>query len=396
MQAQPYAPSTAQTPAQATGSGIYTYGAAEKGAQKSSLGNAENSGFSSSLGEVPIANYGYMQSIETSTDPGYIKKWQGFLNNQGFYSQKGSSNVTGTWNPTTDSAALQGYFINRFLPTALYSGDPTQASNASQLMTALGVDVPTMQLMMRDPVNQQQLAQGWMMTQPGVGGGSEGALQTYANLYGMNALPTAYQAIVRPDPLRDIRNGLLASPLGLLSDIPLLGGGVHAVVNLLTGNLDLGHLLDDPRNVEAQTMKTQMQAINGMSATDIQNMTPLLQSVADDSGFMGFMDGWDHARNSFLLEIGSTLFTGLSKGQWQNPFDPTSGANIWAQAHADDMASALFGDQWAQGNPVLAGMLNFVVNTADDPLSYIPLPGQPEVRAGGQGDRDRGQGAGRG
>src|ERR1017187_10468137 len=104
--------------------------------------------------------------------------------------------------------------------------------------------------------------------------------------------------------------------------------------------------------VEAQQVKTQMQTLDKLSTTDIANMTPLLQSIANDSGFMGFMDSWDHARNSFILEMGSTLVNGFTKGKWENPFDPTSASNMWAQAHADNMAGALFGDQFAQNNPV--------------------------------------------
>jgi len=177
-----------------------------------------------------------------------------------------------------------------------------------------------MQQNMRDPSMLASVAQQWMAASGPDTTQSTNQLQSYADKYGYSALPTSYQAIVRPDPLQTIRNGLLNIPiLNLLNNVPLLSGGYHAAVNLLTGNLDLAHIMDDPRADEEQTIKTQMKQVDNLSSTDIQNMTPLLNQIADDSGFMGFMNGWDHTRNSFLLEIGSTLFTGVTKGKWQNP-----------------------------------------------------------------------------
>jgi hypothetical protein len=379
IQQTPFPQTTAQPPAQATGN-TGVYGAAPTAAQqKQAIQGSGNSQWAA-LGSVPSTNLAWMQSIEDSKNPGQIKQWQSMLaaNGGGFYGANTGNHITGTWNSTTDTAALQGFLIARYMPDALYSSDTTTATNASQFLSALGVDTTSMQQQMRDPTMQSSVAQQWMMAQgPQASGQSTNLLQQYADKYGYSALPTSYQAIVRPDPLRSIRDGLLNLPIvGLLNDVPLLSGGLHGVVNLLTGNLDLGHILDDPRSVEAQQVKTQMQTLDKLSTTDIANMTPLLQSIANDSGFMGFMDSWDHDRNSVILEIGSTLVNGFSKGKWENPFDPTSASNIWAQAHADNMAGALFGDQWAQNNPVFAGLANFIINTADDPTSYIGLLGK--------------------
>ena len=374
----PYVPTTAQTPAQATGNAS-VYGSAPTAAQQKTLiSQSGNSGWAP-LGSVPTANLAWMNSIENSTDPTQIKQWQSMLsaNSGGYYGRNTGNHVTGVWNPTTDTAALQGFLINRFMPDALFSSDPTTATNANQFLSALGVDTASMQQQMRDPTMLASVAQQWMMAQGPNAGPSTNLLQQYADKYGYSALPTSYQAIVRPDPLRSVRDGLLNLPVvGLLNNVPLLSGGLHGVVNLLTGNLDFGHLFADPRSVEATTVKAQMKSLDNLSQADIDNMTPLLNQVADDSGFMGFMDSWDHDRNAFILEIGSTLVNGFTKGKWQNPFDPTSASNMWAQAHADNMAGALFGDQFAQNNPVFAGMLNFVINTADDPTSYIGLLGK--------------------
>lgn len=378
---EPYPATTAQTPAQATGS-TGVYGAAPTAAQQKQLLSQSNNSSWQSFGEVPVANLAYMQSIEDSKNPAEIKKWQTLLsaNGGGFYGPKTGNHITGVWNPVTDTAALQGFMISHFMPDALFSSDPTTATNASQFLSALGVDTTSMQQQMRDPTMMASVAQQWMMAQGPGTGASTNLLQQYADTYGYSALPTSYQGIVRPDPVRSIRDGILNLPIvGLLNDVPLVSGAFHGVVNLLTGNLDFAHLLDDPRNVEAQQVRQQMQSLDKLSPTDIKNMTPILNQVANDSGFMGFLDSWDHDRNSFILEIGSTLWTGLSKGEWQNPFDPTSAANIWANSHADDMAGALFGDQWANNYPVLAGMLNFVINTADDPTSYIGLLGKLSV-----------------
>jgi hypothetical protein len=375
---QPFSPTTAQTPAQATGNtGVYGPAPSAKQEQQS-IQQSGNSQWAP-LGSVPSTNLAWMNSIEDSKNPATIKQWQTMLsaNGGGFYGANSGNHVTGAWNSSTDTAALQGFLIARFMPDALYSSDTTTAANASQFLSALGVDTTSMQQNMRDPTMQASVAQQWMMAQGPNQNASTNQLQTYADKYGYSALPTSYQAIVRPDPLRSIRDGLLNLPIvGLLNDVPLASGAFHGVVNLLTGNLDFAHLMDDPRQIEAQTVKTEMKSLNNLSQTDIENMQPLLNQVADDSGFMGFMDSWDHDRNSFILEIGSTLVNGFTKGKWQNPFDPTSSANMWAQAHADDMAGVLFGDQWAQNNPVLAGMANFIINTADDPTSYIGLLGK--------------------
>jgi hypothetical protein len=374
----PFPVTQAQTPAQATGNpGVYGPAPTAK-QQQQSIQSSGNSQWAA-LGSVPSTNLAWMQSIEDSKNPSQIKQWQTMLsaNGGGFYGPKTGNHITGTWNSTTDTAALQGFLIARFMPDALYSSDSTKATNASQFLSALGVDTTAMQQNMRDPTFQASVSQQWMMAQGPSSAQTTNSLQQYADTYGYSALPTAYQAIVRPDPLRSIRDGLMNLPVvGLLNDVPLLSGGFHAAVNLLTGNLDFAHLTADPRSQEAQTVKTQMQALTKMTPTDLQNMAPLLQSVANDSGFMGFMDSWDHDRNSFILDVGSTLVNGFTKGKWENPFDPTSSSNIWAQAHADDMAGVLFGDQWAQNNPVLAGLANFVINTADDPTSYIGLLGK--------------------
>lgn len=374
---QPYSgiPAAAQLQPQTLTSSVMTYDDAAKQQQKDALGQGDNSTWQA-FGEVPIANIGYVQSIEGSRDPKYIKKWQSLLQQKGFYGDGNNNHVNGAWNSTTDTAALQGFMVSKFLPDALYGKDPTQQSNASLFLSSLGVDVASMQTKMRDPESQAQVAQQWMAAQGPDDSVSTNRLQAYADAYGEAALPESYQAIIRPDLGRSIRDGLLNLPLiGLLNNVPLLGGGLHGVVNLLTGNLDLGHLMDDPRAVETQTVKKDMTALDKLTPDDLKNMQPVLDQVAADTGFMGFMDGWDHTRNTFLLSVGSTLFTGLSKGDWENPFDPTSASNLWAQAHADSMASAIFGDQWAQDNPTAASMLNLVVNTADDPLSYVNIAG---------------------
>jgi hypothetical protein len=383
LSSQPYANLKGVTsPSQSQS--VTQYTAQTAASQKALLGQSGNSSWQS-FGEVPIPNTGYTslitQGINPQTgkaDPAYVKKWQSLLSQQGFYLPTDTGNkVTGVWNPQTDTAALYGFMAAKFMPDAMFSTDPTTQQQASLFLTGLGYDVTSMQSQMRDPTMLSQVAQQWMAAQGPGTTQSTNLLQDYANTYGMSALPTSYQAIIRPDPLAFIRDGLLNLPgVSILNNVPLLSGGLHAAVNLLTGNLDMAHLVDDPRNTQVQQIKQQMSKLDGMSATDIQNLTPILTQVADDSGFMGFMDSWNQAKGQFILSIASTLFTGISKGEWQNPFDPTSSANLWAQSHADDMAGAIFGDQWAQNNPAFAGILNFVINTVDDPTSYIPLLGQ--------------------
>ena len=349
-----------------------------------------------SLGMVPELNMGWLAAQRTA-NPNVIKKWQGYLQNAKFY-QPGdgvSNHVNGVWDAQTESA-MQSLLIARALPDALYNPDPTKQTNAGLFLNSLGFDWTTMQNNLRDPTVQAQVAQQWGAAQgPNPGSTPVSNLQAYANEYGVAALPQSYQDILHPSFIDSLRSTITGAPLiGLLNDIPGVSTAFHAVTNVLTGDLDPGNILQDPRAIEAKKVNTEAQQLDHLTGSEITAMNPLLDEVKQNSGWLGFMSQWDHERNAIFLSLGlvaKELFTGTGATTtdpvtgkqtthhgWENPFDLSSGSNAWVQAHADNMASAIFGDNWAQNNPALAGIFNFAVNTADDPLSYFNIVGDSE------------------
>ena len=345
-------------------------------AQKVALQSNDNASWRT-FGQVPEFNFGWMDSVRKG-DPGSIKKWQSLLHQKGFY-QDPQYQVSGVWD-TQSEAAFQGFMVSLATPQAIFAQDPKQKADASMFLNGLGFDVSTINA--RDPAMLAQIAQQWMGAQgPDAGTGTKAELQQYADQFGESALPQSYQAIIQSGFFQTVRDGL-SSVLGITSGVPLLGGAVHGAVNLLTGNLDLQHLTDDPRSVRAQQIKDEMTNLDKLTPTDIANMAPALQAVQDDAGFLGFMDDYDHSRTKFLLasiySLGD-MVTGKFDGHQDNPFDPMSGVNLTAQAHQDNMFAGLFGDKAAQDNPAWAGMFNFAANVADDPTSYIPLVGELEA-----------------
>lgn len=367
------APATPATP-------IWTYNAkTDAQTQQNLLKQSENASFQS-LGMVPESNMGWLQAQRTA-NPATVKKWQNLLQKDGFYQkQDGVGNhVNGVWDPNTE-AAMQGFLIARFLPAALYAKDPAQQTNAGMFLNALNFDWTSMQNNLRDPTVQAQVAQQWAAAQ-GLDQGSTPVsnLQAYANLYGAAALPTSYQDILHPSFIDNIRSTLVGVPVvGLLNDIPGVAGVWHGAVNLLTGQWDPNKITQDPRTAEAATVTADAAKLDHLTDSEQKNMQPLLDQVKQNSGWFGFMSEWDHDRNAVLLSLGLVAKEFISSGKWENPFDLSSSSNAWVQAHADNMTAAIFGDQFAQDNPALAGVLNFAINTADDPLSYFNIIGDTE------------------
>lgn len=344
------------------------------------LASSMNSSWKS-FGEAPQMNFGWMQAQQNG-GPGLTKKWQNQLVKMGMLNKK---SVSGVWDQQTESA-FQGFMIQWATPYALFANDATVKSNANEFLNGLNFDVSTLSSTIgRDPSTLSQIAQGWMAAQgPDAGQDQKSELQHYADSFGMAALPDSYQAILHTDPISALRNGLASVlPIG---GIPVVGGAYNALLNVLTGNVGdelsgktgVGTLFTDPRQQRKQQIEKEASQQDHLSKADVANLSPLLQSVADDAGFMGFMSTYDNARTSTILTIWDTLGEVFTKGKLENPFDPMSTPRIEAAAADNNLAAGIFGQGWVNNNPGWAAMFNVVTNIVDDPTSYISLIGKIE------------------
>jgi hypothetical protein len=349
------------------------------------LGGAQAASWKT-FGDAPEMNFGWMQSVQ-SGPPAQTRKWQQLLKDKGFYQGQGNYQVSGVWDTSTKSA-FQSFMIQWATPYALFSTDATTKGNANMFLNGLGFDSATLSSSIgRDPSTLAQVAQGWMAAQGPVANDQKSELQQYSDTFGLAALPDSYQAILHGDFLTGARN-TLAGALGILNPVPVLGGALHVAENVLTGNVGdqlagkagIGGLTADPRQAQADKIKAEMTQQDKLSGADVANLTPALQSVADDAGFLGFMNSYDNARTNTLLTVWDTFGEVFTKGKMENPFDPLSTPRIEAAAADNNLAAGIFGQGWVNQNPGWAGLFNVAINIVDDPTSYISLIGKiPEV-----------------
>ena len=344
---------------------------------------AQNSSWKS-FGEAPQMNFGWMQAQQQG-GPALTKKWQNLLKgaNRGFLPS--NYQTSGVWDQQTE-AAFQGFMIQWATPYALFSQDATVKGNANEFLTGMGMDTATLETSIgRDPSTLAQVAQGWMAAQgPDAGSDQKSELQQYSDTFGMASLPDSYQAILHTDPISAIRNGLASIlPLG---GLPVVGGAYNALLNVATGNVGMElsgmspitSIFSDPRQQREQQIKQEMTTQDKLSQSDVANLQPALQAVADDAGFMGFMSTYDNIRTTTILTVWDTLKEAFTTGKVENPFDPLSTPRIEAAAADNNMAAGLFGQGWATDNPGWASMFNAAINIADDPTSYVSLIGKIE------------------
>ena len=345
------------------------------------LGSSQNASWKT-FGDAPEMNFGWMQSVENGS-PASVKKWQNLLKTKGFYSGQGNYQTSGVWDKSTNSA-FQSFMIQWATPYALFANDATTKGNANMFLNGLGFDVSTLQSTIgRDPSTLAQVAQGWMAAQGPVANDQKSELQQYSDQFGMSALPDSYQAMLHSDFLTGARN-TLASVLGILNPVPVLGGALHVAENVITGNVGdqlsgkagIGALTEDPRQAQADKIKQEMTQQDKLSGADVANLNPALQAVADDAGFLGFMSSYDNARTSTILTVWDTLGEAFTKGKLENPFDPLSTPRIEAAAADNNMAAGIFGQGWVNDNPGWATVFNVATNIVDDPTSYVSLLGK--------------------
>lgn len=377
----------------------YTFNQAQYKAALPTLLNDPANASWKSMGQVPILNQGWMQSIEGLQDPTAIKQWQTTLKKQQFYS--GPTN--GVFDTNT-KAAFQAMMASRAMPVALYSQNQQAQANAATLLGSLGYDMQTLQTdAYHDPVLQHQMVTQWMQAQgPDQQFGDKAELDNFVNDFGAQNLPASWQSVYASanNPLNYIAQGI--------SNVPILGalvGAMNPTAQKLNTQQRADNLTDQLKGAEAQQAKAENLTpaqLKALVSGDQAALSGVVNQVQNGSGFMGWMTTYDTVRTNALLAvhfmmadaeqiiggpvkaIGNTtpLGANLSPDQAKafsqqknlnlNPFDPSGIVGQQVAASDGNISAGLFGNDWTTKNPFLSTITNTAVNMADDPISYIP------------------------
>lgn len=380
-------------------SGTYTFNQQQYNQALPTLLNQPQFAGWKSMGQVPVLNQGWMQSVEGSQDPATIKKWQTTLKKQQFY--------TGPTNGVFDTntkAAFQSMVASLAIPVALYSQDQQAQANAASLLGTLGYDMSTLQTdAYHDPVMQHQMVTQWMQAQgPDQNFGDKAELDNFVNDFGAQNLPASWQSVYSAanNPINYIAQGI--------SNIPIIGGlegFMNPVAQKLNTTQRANNLTTQLQNAEAQQAKQENLTpaqLKSLAQGDQAALSGVVNQVQNGTGFMGFMDAYDRIRTNALLAVhfmmadaeqviggpaktfggiiplGAPLSADQAKTFNQsgnlnlNPFDPSGIVGQQVAASDGNISAGLFGNDWTTKNPTLSTITNTMVNMADDPISYIP------------------------
>lgn len=307
------------------------------------------------LGEVPIANVGYFNSI-VNGNRSEVQNWQSWLSHTGYL----SNHPTNGYMDQTTESALQSYFVNLFMPQALYSKDQNMKLQATNFLQAMNVD-PTKLApsMYNDPSFQTQLLSGWIQTQ-----GNQDprkALNDYSDQFGADAVPAGVQQAAQPSLLQGFENTLF----GVTTFLPDLLG---AIISPVTGGNKISDFLNQasPAKSQAQNIQQALQQ-DGVSSQDAGALTPLMNQVAGDTGWMPF-DAIDQQWNRAILTVsyfaGDNAYAGKDPKN-NNPFDPSSPLGQHIASYQNDLGSGLFGQDWADQHKTEDQIFNFLADSAD-------------------------------
>jgi hypothetical protein len=305
--------------------------------------NGLNNSFES-MGEAPMANLGWMNSILTG-DPDTIKKWQTYLAQGGFYgttSQDGKTFTKGAVNGYS-SADFQTGFKNwalaYFLPQAIFSRDPQEQTNANQFLSGIGIDVNSIaQTMSFNPAQRTKVIDAWLQAQ-GPDGNNIDRLNAFAQHFGSAALP---------QQLNDLRGD------GMFNSIGHFLGHIPGIGNLL------GTTPDDLNKK--------------LTPAEQEAMAPALQQAQQNSGFLGFLGDVFQAPSKALVTVGlfaKDAVTGQLGKDNINPFDSTSTVTKFV----NNPMQMMFGDQFVKDHSWLATIGNVAANIVDDPFTALPFVG---------------------
>jgi hypothetical protein len=351
-----------------------------------------------SFGEIPVANFAYMQVVSNQKSPDRIKAWQRTLQKLGMLDH--AHEVSGIWDNDTE-AAFRAMMISRAMPDALYSKDAQTKDSARVFLGGLGLDVASLESAGRsDPTFNRTVVERWMGVQgPDARVGDRSQLSQFADQYGEENLPADWRQLTHENFLDWLRGGIthvflpvvggiagavVGGPMGamagaalggLLDKAPGVDRAVNVATNTLTGNIfqHPGDLSVSPGQIKANSIWGSLQQADPAGA---ELLKPALQQVAADTGFMGLFDAWDRIRTRAVLTMAYAFGDAVSGKGYDNPFDTNNAAGRGAAAHQDNLIGGLFGDRFVHDHPTWATWGNLGANIMDDPISYIPVAGQ--------------------
>lgn len=308
-----------------------------------------------SLGEVPVANVGYFNSI-VNGNRSEVQRWQSWLGHTGYLP---NHSTNGYMDQATQSA-LQAYFVNLFMPQALYSKDQNLKLQATNFLQAMNVDPTKLApAMYNDPSFQTELLSGWIQTQ-----GNQDprkALNDYSDQFGVDAVPAGVQQAAQPNLLQGLENTAFTG-ITLVPD--LLG----AIISPITGGNKVADFLNQANPAHAQSQNIE-QALkqDGVSSQDIGALSPLMNQVSGDTGWLPF-DWIDKQWNRGILTVayfaGDNAYAGKDPKN-SNPFDPSSPLGQHIASYQNDLGSGLFGEDWAKQHQTQDQIFNFLADSAD-------------------------------
>lgn len=327
-----------------------------------------------SVGMMPVASSGWFNAMLNGS-PDQVKKLQHFLADRGYYGTTSSDGKTFTpgeingYSSPQFTDAMRQWAFAYFLPTALYSKDDQQRNAANQFLSTLGYSPDTLnQTGLNTPQKTAQVVEAWLQAQ-GPDQQQRDSIQSWADHFGKDTLPEAMQQLMG--------GSVWGSIADTLASLPIVGNITSLVTDPLTaGGFGYVHRFSDIFLNERDVRANKISAMLDGNAKEI--LAPAIQDIQQTSGFLGFLDAWDHARARGLL----TLIYGIGDaihGQGNvitNWFDSQSNARKGAAAHDTNVFAGLFGDKAAQSMPWLAMAANFTVNLADDPTVFVPFLGE--------------------
>lgn len=298
-----------------------------------------------SMGELPIANYGWYTSV-LKGDKNTVKRWQQYLSNNGFYNTydrngkaTGKGEVNG-YNTKQFQDAMQQWALAYFLPQALFSRDPQEITNARQFLSMLDVDTDSIaKTMSYNPAEREKVIDGWLQAQ-GPNANKVKALNLFADQFGAEALP---------EKLDKLRGDGVFGGIGdfLHHFIPFIGS-------------------DDE------------QKLKDLTPAEKELLAPSLQQAHDQSPFIKFLGDVFTAPSKALVTT-ALFFGNAAHGDVENPFDDQSKIRQNADSFVNNPMASIFGQQFVKDHPWVAIVGNIAVGILDDPLTYIPFVGEVNI-----------------
>lgn len=356
------------------------------------------------LGVVPQMNVAWMNGVMQNSNPKETSKWQQWLIDHGTLDK--NHGAQGTWDDAS-KGALSAYMVMLTAPDALWSKDSQRQAQANNFLARLGVQTGTLASDVgRNPNQQRSVVLGYMQAY-GDPQHQGDALRHFSDNYGSDKLTAAEQQIAKgPGILGDIGQALntVGSMINPVDDIAHIVGifNQDASKAIMASPLEgIGSVMDPMKDISRGIGLFNKGAQNAFdTAIDPQKradaagaaiqregftpqeqaaLAPALQQVANNQGFLP-LEWIDQKSSEMFLTAWYALDAGGGGGaghHMSNPFDalnPHSDLGMRISAHTNNLAGAVFGDQFAKEHTSLSALTEGIMHTVDDPLTYLMGP----------------------